>query len=234
MRCKYRLVVVELLSVLVDGSEDVSQMLAAALRVHGIRPAAYELAYVAGLPLHRAAASLFPTGTNLHADAARTQSVVRAWVMAMRTHYASPAAIQSVAGLSTILASLRDQGVRIVFVTSLPREVVDVIVRDTEWYRQGMVDLVLAGDDSGSSTDGLVRNAMRCAAVAEPARVLSVGSSRAHLEESVSLGCAVLAARHAVGSDDTDRRLRIPRIRRMASILDVVALDETRLHAMLA
>lgn len=231
MNNRLDLVVLELSSIVRGAAHAQAEAFLTALVREGIHPGYEEIRSVLGLPLSRAIRALFPTGMNLCADVERAERLQVGLVAALRRRFSRPDACAEAPGTTSVLEALHAQGLRVALVTSLPRSVADSMIVDTTWYRRGLVDTVITGDDSTAERllAGPIQEAMRRTRVDSARAVVAVGESTLFLRQADAAGCAAVAATAFEGaspSEHAQRAVTHAVVTRMTAVLDVIAMHD--------
>lgn len=109
---------------------------------------------------------------------------------------ASDSPIREMLGASQAFWRLRQRGTKIAIVTGLVRSIADVIVDRLGWRARGLVDAVIASDDTGRGAPfpDMIDEAMRQTRVSSKPRVMCVASSPAELQQGSAAGCSLVVA----------------------------------------
>lgn len=226
-RLPFKLVVVDLMSLVADSGEVTARLLATALRAHRGEASHDEVRSVLGLPLRRAAGALVQTGMSLDADARRVDSIHDNVVAALDAHYARPCSIREIHGATQTLGALRAQGMRIAMVTVMPPSVRDALVSGLRWLEQGLVDTVVGHEqvDSGRPQPGMTFEAMMRTGVVDAKRVITLGDTPAALAEGTLAECGMVVGltRGPYSHQELLVRPHTHLVEQTPSLLDLVA-----------
>lgn len=92
-------------------------------------------------------------------------------------------------GIENMLATLREQGIKVGLTTGFAREIVDIILGAMGWDN-GVVDVVVAGDEVelGRPEPFLIQKVMEESGVTDPAEVISAGDTEADVVSAQRAG----------------------------------------------
>jgi phosphonatase-like hydrolase len=224
---QFKLVVVDLMSVVADSGDVTARLLATALSAHRVEASHDEVRSVIGLPLRRAVAALFRTGTSLDADARRVDRIHDEVAAALGAHYAQPSSIREIHGATRTLGALRAQGMRIAVATVMPSPVRDALASGLSWFDRGLVDTLVGSEqvDAPRPQPGMIVEAMMRTGVVDAKRVIKLGDTPADLAEGTLAGCGMVVGmtRGLHPHGDLVLRPHTHLIEQMPSLLDLVA-----------
>jgi phosphonatase-like hydrolase len=108
----------------------------------------------------------------------------------------SESPLREMLGVSQAFWRLRQRGIKVAIVTTLPRSIAETIASRLGWTTRSLVDALVTADDvdRGAPFPDAVDVAMRVTGARARSRVVTVGSSPAELQQGSAAGAAIVVA----------------------------------------
>ena len=223
-----RLAVLGLDVLIEDAASTQMSALSVAVEAAGGRYETEQLRAVVGLPSACALATLF-SGHPRGNDELRGARAKRIFDATIAAHYAEVGAVRQREGVSEALRSLRAQGLAIAVTSCLSRAALEVVLRDTAWVDEGLVDTTVTSEEVGwrGPCPDLVFEAMRRTTVVDVRRVIAAGATPLALAEGRIAGCGAVvgATTGSHGPAELRTRPETYLVHNVHELLDVVAMQ---------
>jgi phosphonatase-like hydrolase len=124
-------------------------------------------------------------------DPAFIDSLHRLFVQRMSDHYLHNAGVREKNGAGTVLASLRQRGIKVALDTGFDRAITDIILKRVGWLNNGVIDAVITSDEvaQGRPYPYMIYRAMEQLGVRSIQQVAKIGDTLSDLEEGTNAGC---------------------------------------------